>query len=159
MLLGNNPIVDGLQCTLVDSMKERAFLPASRRHITMVCYTRSQHRRDKEHFHEWYYVECIMGINLDSVWCCETMGVTVIDDMWFTHYLYFSSTSNSTSLFIAQFFLLQSEKDPTLRTNPWCSTLIHSQKSFHPFIKSFIRMGTPNYTGILNLQGTQIYLK
>lgn len=143
MFLGNNPMVDGLHCTLVESVKERAFLSVSRRHI--VWFVTQDHSTGET-----------KNLSMDGVYRVyhgNSFGFSLmlgnngaLSDWWQIIYslsIFLFLLPILLQYLLPSFFLLWSEKKKALHCpTPWCSTLIHSQQSFHSFIKSIIRMGT-----------------
>lgn len=127
-LLGNNPTVDGLHCTLVDSMKERAFLSVRRRH--MVWFVTQDHSTGET---KNLSMDGLCGVyHGNSFGFCLMLGDSgALSDWW--HVIY-SLSVFSFQLPVLLYYLLPSfsywglKKTTTLCPTPWCSTHIHSQK-------------------------------
>lgn len=107
------------------------------------------------------YVECIMGIPLDSVWCWETVGLSVTDGMWFIHYLYFPSSFQFYYTIYCPVFLTEVWKKPLHSAQlPDAAHISTVRNNFTDSLNQSLEWELPpNYTEILNLQGAQIYQK
>lgn len=161
MFLGNNPIVDGLHCTLVESVKERAFLSVSRRH--MVWFVTQDHSTGET-----------KNLSMDGVYRVyhgNSFGFSLmlgnngaLSDWWQIIYslsIFLFLLPILLQYLLPSFFLLWSEKKKHCTAQlPDAAHLSTASNHFTHLLNQSLEWELPsNYTGILNLQGAQIYQK